>query len=228
MLSLLFSFHGRINRSQYWFAMLLTVFGVFLSAFLLVAVGAMLGGGGDRGKAALAAIAVMLLLMPLCAVFFWSGLAVQVKRFHDRGRTGWIAAAPFVVMAPAMSTLFGGIMGGVPPIEIGAAMGPYMTVNWLIGLLFFVDLGCLPSQEGPNKHGDPPGAPGARAPQPIPDAPSGGLTNAQSAMERAIAQRDAGPAPQANAAARPAPSGFAPQLAPATAAPRGFGRRTTR
>ena len=90
MLSLFFSFHGRINRAQYWLGSFMSSFIGFVLIAMIVSVGA--GAAMDAaGKGAKFAIALssMLLALPVLALMSWSGLAIQVKRFHDRGRTGW-------------------------------------------------------------------------------------------------------------------------------------------
>src|SRR4029077_20355333 len=87
---------------------------------------------------------------------------------------------------------FGGIASGMDPLMLAASVQPYVGVLWLINLAFFIDLGCLPSKEGPNKYGDPPGFGGISTPQP-PSGPAPSTASAlgmQAAMDRAISQRD--------------------------------------
>ena len=79
--SLLFSFKGRIGRLQYW-------------VITLILMG--IGAGNDQSLSqygpenpmtagpALISFAVFIILV-------WVGLAVQVKRWHDRDKTGWWA-----------------------------------------------------------------------------------------------------------------------------------------
>lgn len=68
---LLFGFRGRVNRGDYWYAVLLV-----LSVFVVLSAGLSAVSGG--------AIA-WLLYLPL----YWSLIALSVKRYHDLGRSGW-------------------------------------------------------------------------------------------------------------------------------------------
>ena len=97
----LFSFSGRLNRAKFWLILIATdlvmfvVFGVLAvmggSSMDMAADGSMptIGGGIVGGIVALLAF--------VAAV--WIGLAVGVKRYHDRGKTGWwvlIALVPVI------------------------------------------------------------------------------------------------------------------------------------
>jgi uncharacterized membrane protein YhaH (DUF805 family) len=233
MLSLLFGFHGRINRAKYWFGSLLIGFcGLFGAGLLLaVSVGAAFGADDKDQKLAIAA-AAMLLLAPVFALMVWAGLAVQVKRLHDRGRSGWIAAAPMLVAAPMLMTVLNGALNKQAPLDLAASLQPYSALLSLINLAFFVDLGCLPGKRGPNRFGDPPGLTGISTPQQGPlvlDAPTEAAAGMQAAMERAIAQRDAGADRSAWKPPAPVPR-YAGMGAIAAAKPavRGFGRRVPR
>jgi len=74
---LLFSFKGRIARSQYWKGVLILLpFNILLS---LLAFGLLESGDNDS--------AVLVLIV--YAVALWPGLALTVKRWHDRDRTAW-------------------------------------------------------------------------------------------------------------------------------------------
>lgn len=239
LVSLLFSFHGRINRLQYWLGSLGVGFGGVVVLFVLAgSMGGALGGAKDPAVALQALATFGLSIVPVSLVMGWCGLALQVKRFHDRGRTGYLTLLPLAVTVPMTITLMGGIAGGAPVEVVGASIQPYMAVLWLINLAFFIDLGCRGSVDGPNKFGDPPGSPrGSAPPAPQPmRAPAGAaaaassMFSAQSAMDRAIAERtQAQPKPQPQAAPQPKP--LPPRPAPALgAAPSGvsFGRRAAR
>ena len=232
MVSLLFSFSGRINRKQYWIG---TTLVGFISAIMQVMASAMRAGAmvdvKDPGAALASAASSSALALPLFVLITWSSLAVQFKRFHDRGRTGWITMAPMVLVVLLIVSILGDIFSGAPLERVFSDAMPYFALVMLTSIAFFIDLGCLPSVEGTNKYGPPPGSPGPAEPA----RPSGAvdatssLFGAQSAMDRAIADaRKPQPAAQ-----RPAP---APQAAFAAAtvrarvqpAPAGFGRRVTR
>jgi uncharacterized membrane protein YhaH (DUF805 family) len=237
LVSLLFSFHGRINRLQYWLGSLGVGFGAAVVLFVLAgSMGASLAGSKEPDVALQALATFGLSIIPVSAVMGWCGFALQVKRFHDRGRTGYLALLPLAVMTPMMITLVGGVASNLPAEVVGAQVQPYLIALWLINLAFFIDLACLGSVDGPNKHGDPPGSPQSsapRSPQPA-RAPAGAaaaassMLGAQSAMERAIAeQAQAQARTQPPAQPKPLPPQPAPSFA-ATASGVSFGRRAAR
>ena len=67
---LLFQFDGRINRAKYWLGTLL----VYVADLIIVGI-------------ATSADSPILSLLSL--VLIWPGLAVQIKRWHDRDKSGW-------------------------------------------------------------------------------------------------------------------------------------------
>jgi uncharacterized membrane protein YhaH (DUF805 family) len=238
MVDLLFSFHGRINRRQYWTGVFVSGFGGGM-AMAMLGLMATFSSVGGKGAALPALAMFLLLLVPVWFVLCWCGFALQVKRFHDRGRTGYLTLVPFLPMLGLIFALVGAIATRASTAEIGHAVEPYIAALWIINLLFVIDLGCLGSVEGPNRYGDPPGAaPGSPPPAPQPRAPAPStaavaataLFGAERAMERAIAARESGLlVPSAKLVAKPAhASALAPRPAPARsnpAAPASFGCR---
>jgi uncharacterized membrane protein YhaH (DUF805 family) len=99
-----FSFSGRISRRSFWLGHELPMLGiVFLCLFLDV----LLHAHG------LITEACILLLV-------WPNLATQVKRAHDRGRSGWfilLALVPIVSIWPAIELGF--LRGDVGPNRFG-------------------------------------------------------------------------------------------------------------
>lgn len=92
----LFLFKGRINRAKYWLIQLLvfvTVFSLFILG--LSTVGSsnepLIGSDTDVGRV------VIFILFSI--IFTWINLAIRIKRWHDRDRSGWwifIEAIPFI------------------------------------------------------------------------------------------------------------------------------------
>lgn len=243
ILSLLFSFNGRINRAQYWIGGASA--GVAILFVLVVMM--VLTGPVDRSLDSKQQLAhffgmFMLALLPAMMVGSWIGYALAWKRFHDRGKSGVWVFLPMLPSFMMISGVVGAAMTGAAPITAMAAAQPWATILWLIQLWFLVELGFMPGKEGPNKYGNPPGnglstsvVSGAPSPQakagsqtiipgmgqaPAPQS----LVGAESAIDRAIAAR----AKQAEAQqpqARPAPIVSAPvaSLRPAVAG--SFGRK---
>lgn len=78
MVKSLFSFQGRISRQPFWMGILgvygfIAILGIIMSAF-----------SDADGNSPYDGILVVALLPCI-----WIGLAIQVKRWHDRGRSGW-------------------------------------------------------------------------------------------------------------------------------------------
>ena len=84
---LLFSFEGRIPRWKYWLAFLGIAVVVVL---ILVATGILFGRNVPFAEG---------YIFSFCLIYFWMYLAISVKRWHDRDKTGWwvlIRMVPFV------------------------------------------------------------------------------------------------------------------------------------
>lgn len=79
IINFLFSFQGRTPRRSFW--------GVLMGIFAaILAVGGIMNElAGDGGKSAYEDVVFAILFLPC----MWIGLAMQVKRWHDRGHSGW-------------------------------------------------------------------------------------------------------------------------------------------
>ena len=91
---ILFSFEGRIPRRQYWGSMLIQILGGLIIGFLLMSMIPSLFG--SHGSASSLAPMLGVILAPLAIVVIWIGLAVGVKRWHDRGKAGWWMLIGFI------------------------------------------------------------------------------------------------------------------------------------
>jgi uncharacterized membrane protein YhaH (DUF805 family) len=135
---LLFSFQGRINRAKYWLAILIYVIVNLVMAAL--------------GQVAGDSIAFQLLSLIIGVVIFISGLAVGVKRLHDRDKSGWWLLLFYIVPSVAFAAAT-----GLSFYSIGADSGGATLVAgllWLVGLAVLIwaviELGCLRGTPGAN------------------------------------------------------------------------------
>ena len=99
MQSLLFSFDGRVNRAKFWLVLIATDVVFFVLLGILMAATGMsmdvsadgsmpsMGGGGIVGG---------LIALVLFVAAMWIGLAMGVKRYHDRNKSGWWVLIAFV------------------------------------------------------------------------------------------------------------------------------------
>ena len=102
MTNLLFSFQGRVNRAKFW---LVHIGIVVVEAVAL----ALLGGGAAIMSADYDQVIVFFsgrggaIWGILGLLFFWISLAVAVKRWHDRNKTGWWV---LIVLVPVVGPLW--------------------------------------------------------------------------------------------------------------------------
>jgi uncharacterized membrane protein YhaH (DUF805 family) len=170
MLGYLFDFKGRINRAKLW-AYLLVAFGFEVAILIIAVVGlhvfALLdpAPSQDWGQAVgpgaiVSAIAIAILLV----LFYWSSLAVLVKRLHDRNRRAiWLL---YFFVGPLLFEIIGAAAGYA--VRLIAASAAYQALAELPFLalavaLFgwgFVDLYCLRGTMGANRFGPDPLAKG--------------------------------------------------------------------
>ena len=232
MLKLLFGFQGRISLGQYWSACLLAFGALFVSVMLL---GPSLPGALGKPAASDTSLLSSLLSLVMSLASTWLSLAAQVKRFHDRGRTGLWVLAPVVPAVMIGATMISALVTQGSIDQAVSSSGIWFLILCALSGWFFVELGCLGSKPGLNKYGDPPGAPRPAAPTTAPRAarpapapsipgvsmappaaPAAGISfsSAEQALARALAER-------ARSVSAPAPS-----TAPRASGP-SFGRKAT-
>jgi uncharacterized membrane protein YhaH (DUF805 family) len=108
--SILFSFEGRVPRRVYWGVTLAITFIFFAATSIVFAV-------FDEGSGLLT-IALLLLCIPI----IWISLAIQIKRWHDRDKSGyWM----FINIIPYIGSIWafieiGCLRGTVGPNTYGA------------------------------------------------------------------------------------------------------------
>ena len=158
LVSLLFSFRGRINRTKYWLATLSSVIGaILILRIALDALAAGLRGADPETLTAVFSIFFYAIVFPLGAALLWALAATTVKRLRDRDRSGWWIV-PFMVVPmvlPQMGDRFG---------EPNTAFF-FGLVAVVLSIWGFVELFCLRGTRGPNRFGpDPRGEAGSGIP----------------------------------------------------------------
>lgn len=138
--SLFFKFDGRINRAKYWLVVLITIVAMFVGVAIVAALSLTL----EQDSAFLVAAVIILALV----VFFgWIGLAVAIKRLHDREKSGWWLLLFYVVPMA---------LNGVSSVTDNPGGLVLAFVGFAISIWGFVEMGCLKGTTGPNAYGPDP------------------------------------------------------------------------
>ena len=144
---LLFDFRGRINRAKFWLALLIYV--LFFMAVIGIAIAVSSSIDTVFGAALVAYIPLLV-----------SGIAVGIKRLHDRNKSAWWLA---VFAVPWALPFVGAALDGFVTSEGDMAFVFLQYVGLAIMVWALVDLGCLRGTIGANPYGGDP-----LAPQPAP------------------------------------------------------------
>jgi uncharacterized membrane protein YhaH (DUF805 family) len=97
------SFRGRISRKTFWLTWL-ALFGINLAVGLLI-------GLVSRSNQDVSRV-LYLLWLPLC---IYMSLPMQAKRWHDRGKSGWMILVNFIpIVGPLWALIELGFLRGTP------------------------------------------------------------------------------------------------------------------
>jgi uncharacterized membrane protein YhaH (DUF805 family) len=146
LIDLLFGFQGRINRAKFWLALLIYV--VFFFSVIGITMAVSSSMTAMMGAALVAYIPLII-----------SGIAVGIKRLHDRNKSGWWLLLFY--FGPLLLNAIGYyVLGGD---DSGMLNQVIMYVSFGINIWALVELGCLRGTIGGNQYGGDP-----LAPQPAP------------------------------------------------------------
>ncbi|MBV8977871.1 MAG: DUF805 domain-containing protein [Alphaproteobacteria bacterium] len=162
----LFGFQGRINRAKIWLFVLIAIV-VYIVYFTAVAVvfggsivamvkggpAGMMAGGATIGAAALASILLYLIVL-------YCGIAVSVKRLHDRNKSAWwivvFIVIPIVLSWINLATMLSAMNAGANAAAPNPMMSLVGVASLILSIWGFVELYCLRGTEGPNAYGPDP------------------------------------------------------------------------
>ena len=152
LVSLLFGFSGRINRVQYWLGCVIGGVGGAMLLFMLSVLTMPAGGYPKTPDGLVHFISSVSLAFGLPLLLMgWVGMALQTKRFHDRGRSGLWTMAPMLPTAMITSIVVGGAATGANFEHVASSIGMWFMLLQIVNLVMFIDLGCMPSKNEPNK-----------------------------------------------------------------------------
>jgi uncharacterized membrane protein YhaH (DUF805 family) len=133
--NLLFSFSGRVNRAKYWLMVLVALIVGLICAVLVLFLGVI--------GIILAAILYIGLVI--------AGIAVGIKRLHDRDKSGWWLALFYLGVG-----LLSGLSQGFNRGESSGIGLIFSLATFAISIWALVELGCLRGTPGPNRYGPDP------------------------------------------------------------------------
>ncbi len=95
MVDLLFGFQGRANRAKWWLVAL-AIFVVELIVFAALFGSVAMSGDPEQIRAVVTAPLTLIVLIVLGVVATWISVAIAVKRYHERNKSGWWILIVFV------------------------------------------------------------------------------------------------------------------------------------
>ena len=165
--SYFFSFQGRINRAKLWlyipiviaiyivyFILLSILFGGSIVAILKGGPAGLMAGGASLGLAGI-------LTCILALVILFAGIALTVKRLHDRDKSAWWLIVFWLVpLGINVTTLANRIAMLNDTSDAAPPTNPVMMILQLVALGLtiwaFVELYCLRGSVGDNRYGADP------------------------------------------------------------------------
>lgn len=139
-----FGFAGRLNRAKYWFVVLANA--IVWAAVVLIA---QLLRDSVETIEVMGQTAFAFGVTGITALLFsaWTGLAVGVKRLHDRGKSGWWILLFWLV--PLALSAVAALQGDIGAIVLSLA-------SIAVSLWGFVEIACLKGASGTNVYGADP------------------------------------------------------------------------
>lgn len=108
---ILFSFSGRIPRRTYWSA----IAGIWAAWFTFIFIVELIRHATDAHQQSSASLIVLFVGLLLYACALWSTLAVNVKRWHDRDKSGlWMLIWFIPIIGPLWTLIELGFLEGTP------------------------------------------------------------------------------------------------------------------
>jgi len=162
LLKLYTSFEGRANRKPFWLAMLaLVVISLVIDLGFVIYLAARSGLPASANASAWEpwvnnlASQVKFANVGLEFILLYPSAALMVKRLHDRNRTGYLAV---LGLAPGLVYNLADLAGfnSGDPAKMNVLEIVLLVVTSIVGIWFFIELGCLRGTVGSNRYGPDP------------------------------------------------------------------------
>ncbi len=142
-----FKFSGRLNRKPYWLRTL-AIYAVILVVFLIA--GLLAGGAGPVAGGGMSAVQMVVFAIAgiVALVAIIASIALQVRRLHDRNKSGWWLV--FFAIVPTLIQLGFAIPGDPTLALVG------IGISLIISIWYLVEIGFLRGTDGPNRFGHDP------------------------------------------------------------------------
>ena len=158
IVQILFSANGRIRRRDYW----LYSIGIGIVGALIEFAGHQVLTGHPAsdyvkdlsGWMSFKPEPFNLFILAMMVVFQWPAICIVSKRWHDRGKSGWLS-----VISPGSTILMLCAQGFYGPLSPHSNLGLYFAgslINLAISIWVFVECGCLDGTKGSNRYGPSP------------------------------------------------------------------------
>jgi uncharacterized membrane protein YhaH (DUF805 family) len=145
-----FSARGRISRSQYWLRFLVPL---LIIGFIL---GILKAANGETVSGPFTTLSNIFNL-----VMLWPGIAILIKRIHDRNKSGvlaWVLYGPLILLILfGIGTAIAAMSGNTSTTAVlGIISLILLIIVLIVSIWFFIEFGCMRGTIGANTYGPDP------------------------------------------------------------------------
>ncbi len=164
MLDALFSARGRMRRRDWWLWSIAVVIVYFLSEVVMHGFFGVTSFKDDVTFKGLPSNIFQYWVLGAGLASGWPRVCLLAKRWHDRGRSGWLAAISIILTEmQVVMQHFGGLVDGfAPQFIVGAVQAGLGLVSFAFWLWVLIDCGILDGTQGQNRYGPSPKGVGAQ------------------------------------------------------------------
>ena len=164
MFEALFSARGRMRRRDWWLWSIGVVIAVVISDFFMHHAFGTSSFSEDMAFKGVPANGLHYWLIFVMIAGEWPHVCLLAKRWHDRNRSGWLAAIGPVIYLPKFALAHWGdlVSGLAPQFAVGMVQAALSLAGIVYALWALIDCGILDGTPGPNAYGPSPKGVGAQ------------------------------------------------------------------